>query len=53
VYKRQALMKQHGTYLVPTVYLEDWLIENVHVLGLTPNMIEKANAVLPLSLIHI
>jgi imidazolonepropionase-like amidohydrolase len=44
-----ALMKQHGTYLVPTVYLEDWLIENVHVLGLTPNMIEKANAVLPIA----
>ena len=36
------LMKQRGTYLVPTVYLEEWLMENVRVLGLTPNMMEKA-----------
>jgi imidazolonepropionase-like amidohydrolase len=43
------LMKQHGTYLVPTVYLEDWLLENVQTLGLTPNMIEKANLVLPIA----
>src|ERR1700722_4785811 len=43
------LMKQRGTYLVPTVYLEDWLIENVQVLGLTPNMIEKARMVLPIA----
>src|SRR5271156_4170640 len=43
------LMKQHGTYLVPTVYLEDWLIENVQTLGLTPNMIEKAKLVLPIA----
>ena len=43
------LMKQRGTYLVPTVYLEDWLIENVQVLGLTPNMIEKAKMVLPIA----
>ena len=39
-----ALMKQRGTYLVPTVYLEDWLLENVDTLGLTPNMIEKAHS---------
>ncbi len=44
-----ALMKQHGTYLVPTVYLEDWLMQNVTALGLTPNMIEKANTVLPIA----
>ena len=44
-----ALMKEHGTYLVPTVYLEDWLLENVNVLGLTPNMIQKANTVLPIA----
>jgi imidazolonepropionase-like amidohydrolase len=43
------LMKQHGTYLVPTVYLEDWLMENVQKLGLTPNMIEKAKLVLPIA----
>src|SRR6202789_1827109 len=44
-----ALMKEHGTYLVPTGYLEDWLLENVNVLGLTPNMIQKANTVLPIA----
>src|ERR1700740_452040 len=43
------LMKQHGTYLVPTVYLEDWLMENLQTLGLTPNMIEKAKIVRPLA----
>src|ERR1700729_22412 len=42
-------MKQRGTNLVPTVYLEDWLIENVQALGLTPNMIEKAKMVLPIA----
>jgi len=42
-------MKERGTYLVPTVYLEDWLIENVNALGLTPNMIEKAKKLLPIA----
>jgi imidazolonepropionase-like amidohydrolase len=39
------LMKDHGTYLVPTVYLEDRLMEKHD--KLTPNMIEKMNRVLP------
>lgn len=26
-----AMMKKHGTYLVPTLYLEDWLVENGHL----------------------
>jgi imidazolonepropionase-like amidohydrolase len=43
------LMKEHGTYLVPTVYLEDWLMENLQTLGLTPSMIEKAKMVLPIA----
>src|SRR5580658_5810653 len=43
------LMKQRGTYLVPTVYLEDWLTENLQTLGLTPSMIEKAKIVLPIA----
>ena len=43
------LMKQHGTYLVPTLYLGDWLMENLSTLGLTPNMIEKAKIVLPIA----
>jgi imidazolonepropionase-like amidohydrolase len=41
------LMKQHGTYLVPTLYLGDWLLANYQGLGLTPNMVEKAKVVIP------
>ncbi len=26
-----AAMKQHGTYLVPTLYLEDWMIQSGHL----------------------
>jgi imidazolonepropionase-like amidohydrolase len=26
-----AMMKKHGTYLVPTLYLEDWQIQNGHL----------------------
>jgi imidazolonepropionase-like amidohydrolase len=43
------LMKQHGTYLVPTVYLGDWLIENIESLGLTQNMKDKAHTILPIA----
>jgi imidazolonepropionase-like amidohydrolase len=39
------LMKERGTYLVPTVYLEDRLMEKHD--KLTPNMIEKMNKVIP------
>lgn len=43
------MMKERGTYLVPTVYLEEWLMENINSIGLTPNMIEKAQVVLPIA----
>lgn len=43
------LMKERGTYLVPTVYLEEWLMENINSIGMTPNMIEKAQVVLPIA----
>src|SRR5580704_16472138 len=43
------LMKERGTYLVPTVYLQDWLMENLMTLGLTPSMIAKAKVVLPIA----
>jgi imidazolonepropionase-like amidohydrolase len=43
------LMKQHGTYLVPTLYLGDWFLENYSTLGVTPNMIEKAKIVMPIA----
>jgi imidazolonepropionase-like amidohydrolase len=41
------LMKERGTYLVPTLYLGDWLLENYPKLGLTDDMVAKAKYVLP------
>ncbi|MGE5326846.1 MAG: amidohydrolase family protein [Deltaproteobacteria bacterium] len=41
------LMKEHGTYLCPTLYLMDWFMENYQKLGLTPDMIAKAKIVMP------
>jgi len=43
------LMKQHGTYLVPTIWLGDWLLENYQKLGLTPNVVEKMKTVMPVA----
>jgi imidazolonepropionase-like amidohydrolase len=43
------LMKEHGTYLVPTVYLEGWVLENLQSLGWTPNSVEKARTVIPIA----
>ncbi len=44
-----ALMKEHGTYLVPTLYLGDWLLENAERLGLPQYIRDKAKAVLPIA----
>jgi imidazolonepropionase-like amidohydrolase len=41
------LMKQHGTYLVPTLYLGDWFLANYQKLGLTDDMVAKAKLVMP------
>jgi imidazolonepropionase-like amidohydrolase len=41
------LMKEHGTYLVPTLYLGDWFLENYQKLGVTENMAAKAKYVMP------
>lgn len=41
------LMKEKGTYLVPTIYLTDWFLENYQKLGLPPQIIAKANEVMP------
>ncbi len=43
-----ALMKQRGTYLVPTVFLEDSLANYQH-LGFTQSMRDKMNTVLPIA----
>jgi imidazolonepropionase-like amidohydrolase len=41
------LMKEHGTYLVPTLYLTDWFLENYAKLGLPPSIVAKAREVMP------
>ncbi|HZM89220.1 MAG TPA: amidohydrolase family protein [Blastocatellia bacterium] len=41
------LMKEKRTYLVPTVYLTDWFLENYEKLGLPPQIIAKAKEVMP------
>jgi imidazolonepropionase-like amidohydrolase len=43
------LMKEHDTYLVPTVYLEDWVLQNIQTLGWTPNSTEKAKTLIPIA----
>ncbi|MDR3675016.1 MAG: amidohydrolase family protein [Acidobacteriota bacterium] len=47
------LMKERGTYLVPTLYLGDWLLQNYQKLGLTDNMVDKAKYVLPEARQHV
>lgn len=44
-----AAMKEHGTYLVPTLYTGDFLLENMQALHLPPFLITKAQEVLPAS----
>jgi len=41
------LMKQRGTYLVPTLYLADWFMEHYREMGLTEGMVAKARVVMP------
>ncbi len=41
------LMKEKGTYLVPTLYLADWFIENYQRLRVPEFMVEKAKVVMP------
>ena len=42
-----AAMKQHATYLVPTLYTGDFLLENMQALHLPPFLVAKAQEVLP------
>jgi imidazolonepropionase-like amidohydrolase len=42
-----AVMKEHGTYLVPTLYLGDWIIENAGITHLPPPLLAKAQEVIP------
>lgn len=42
-----AAMKKNGTYLVPTLYLADWFMENAERLHVPEAMIAKGRIVLP------
>jgi imidazolonepropionase-like amidohydrolase len=42
-----AAMKEHGTYLVPTLYLGDWMIENAERTHLPAPLLAKAREVIP------
>jgi imidazolonepropionase-like amidohydrolase len=44
-----AEMKKNGTYLVPTLYLGDWIFENFERMHLTPMMMSKAREVIPIA----
>jgi imidazolonepropionase-like amidohydrolase len=40
-----AAMKQHGTYLVPTLYLEDWMLEAGHLPAFYQQKMKDVSAV--------
>lgn len=42
-----AAMKEHGTYLVPTLYLGDWMIENAAATHLPAPLLAKAQEIIP------
>src|SRR5713101_2137379 len=42
-----AAMKEHGTYLVPTLYLADWFLENAERIGTPAELIAKGREVMP------
>ncbi|HSB77123.1 MAG TPA: amidohydrolase family protein [Terriglobales bacterium] len=48
-----AAMKQHGTYLVPTLYLGDWFLENAEQLHVPDFLLVKAKEVMPAARQHL
>jgi imidazolonepropionase-like amidohydrolase len=42
-----AVMKEHGTYLVPTLYLGDWMMENAQQVHMPAPLMAKAQEVIP------
>ena len=44
-----AAMKAHGTYLVPTLYLGDWFLENAPKMNVPPSMLAKGREVMPIA----
>jgi imidazolonepropionase-like amidohydrolase len=47
------LMKAHGTYLVPTVFLGNWLIDHAEQIKLPAPLLKKAKEVLPQARLNI
>jgi imidazolonepropionase-like amidohydrolase len=47
------LMKEKGTYLVPTLYLMDWFVENYQRMRVPEFMVEKAKVVMPAARLNI
>jgi imidazolonepropionase-like amidohydrolase len=43
------LMKERGTYLVPTLYLGDWFMENYQKLNVPSFIMDKARTVMPVA----
>jgi imidazolonepropionase-like amidohydrolase len=41
------LMKERGVFLVPTMYLTDWFLENYKSFNLAPSIVAKAQEVMP------
>jgi imidazolonepropionase-like amidohydrolase len=48
-----AAMKQHGTCLVPTLYLGDWFLQNAEQLHIPDFLLVKAKEVMPAAREHI
>lgn len=48
-----AEMKKDGTYLVPTLYLGDWMLDNAGLTHLPDFLLVKAKAVIPAARQHI
>jgi imidazolonepropionase-like amidohydrolase len=48
-----AAMKQHGTYLVPTLYLGDWFLQNAEQLHVPDFLLVKAKEVMPAARQHL
>jgi imidazolonepropionase-like amidohydrolase len=42
-----ATLKKNGTYLVPTVYLAEWFLQNAERVHVPPNLLAKAKDVFP------
>ena len=43
------MMKERGTWLVPTLYLSGWFVDNAEKLGVPPSILAKAREVLPVA----